>query len=353
MKIEKGINQPNPICSIQIQTSITGFGIIRLAVPIMKMLTKKEAIELMPSIVDNEASEDEKVAFFKYIQKDSSIKKKYQSLLLVKQLLKTKYSRKQAPDHLKEKIAGIIEDMEWEKEQKSKVDNSSSYLGSEITFEESDYKEHSGNRSNPIFKLLKPARYLIAASVLFIFSLLTIEFLDHMSSDRVFVRNSVEYTALTHFRTGSHIDASLASFKPESMEHASQLLQEKMAYSPRMPKIEGANLRSIVQTTFAQGHEVPVLDFYQEGIDEAIHIFAFKIGEFDDPRMMSRDPEAVKKCKTYDDYHIKNFNGKHVVSWKWGDYWYTAVSNHDGNDLVALLEPTGTIPGQESDGSGW
>ncbi len=318
----------------------------------MMKLTKKEAIELISSIVDNEASEDEKVAFFKYIQKDSAVKKKYESLLFIKQLLKTKYSREQAPKHLKEKISGIIDDMQWEKEQQSKVDNSSSYLRSESTFEENGYKESSGNRTNPIFKLLKPARYLVAASVLFIFSLLTIEFLDHMSSDRVFVRNSVEYTALSHFRTGSHIEASLASFKPESMEHASQLLQEKMAYSPRMPKIEGASLRSIVQTTFAQGHEVPVLDFYQAGIDEAIHIFAFKVGEFDDPRMMNRDPEAVEKCKTYDDYHIKNINGKHIVSWKWGEYWYTAVSNHNGNDLVALLEPTGTIPGQQSDGSG-
>lgn len=319
----------------------------------MMKLTKKEAIELISSIVDNEASEDERVAFFKFIQKDSAVKNKYESLLLIKQLLKTKYSRKQAPNHLKEKIAGIIDDMEWEKEQQSKVDNSSSYLGSEGTFEESGYKEPTANRTNPIFKLLKPARYLVAASVIFIFSLLTIEFLDHMSSDRVFVRNSVEYTALTHFRTGSHIEASLASFKPESMEHASQLLEEKMAYSPRMPKIEGASLRSIVQTTFAKGHDVPVLDFYQAGIDESIHIFAFKVGEFDDPRMMNRDPEAVKKCKTYDDYHIKNINGKHIVSWKWGEYWYTAVSNHNGNDLIALLEPTGTVPGQESDGSDW
>lgn len=319
----------------------------------MKKLSKKEAIELMPSIVDNEATEDETVAFFKYIQNDSAVKKKYESLLLVKQLLKTKYSRKQAPDHLKDKIAGIIEDMEWEKEEESKVDNSSSYLGSDSSFEQSGYKEPSDKRRNPIFKLIKPARYLVAASVIFIFSLLTVEFLDHMSSDRVFERNSVEYTALNHFRTGSHIDASLASFKPESMQHASQLLEENMSYSPRMPRIEGADLRSIVHTTFSQGHEVPVLDFYQAGIDEAIHIFAFKIGEFDDPRMMNRDPEAVKKCKTYDDYHIKDFNGKHVVSWKWGDYWYTAVSNHNGNDLVALLEPTGTIPGQESSGSAW
>ena len=319
----------------------------------MKKLSKKEAIELMPLVVDNEVSEDEKVAFFKYIQTDSEVKKKYESLLFVKQLLKTKYSRENAPDHLKDKIAGIIEDMEWEKEEKSKVDNSSSYVGSDRAVGKSTYTEQSPKRKNPVFKLLKPARYLVAASVLFIFSLLTIEFLDQMSGDRVFVRNSVEYAALNHFRTGSHIEASLASFKPESFEHAEQLLQEKMSYSPRLPKIEGADLRSILQTTFVEGHEVPVLDFYQAGIDESIHVFAFKIGEFDDPGMVYRDPEAVKKCKSYEDYHVKNIKGKHVVSWKWGDYWYTAVSNHNGNDLIALVEPTGVPPSEQQGSSSW
>jgi len=320
----------------------------------MKKLTKKEAIELMPFVVDNEASEQEKIAFFKYIQTDSEVKKKYESLLFVKQLLKTKYSRENAPDHLKDKIAGIIEDMEWEKDQESKVDNSSSYYGSDKTFNDSEgYKENPPENKSPILKLLKPARYLAAASVIFIFSLLTIEFLEHMSSDRFYNQNSLEYVALNHFKTGSHIEASIASFSPESFDHASQLLEERMSYSPRLPKIKGADLRSIVHTTFTNGHNVPVLDFYQAGLDESIHIFAFKVGEFDDPGMIARDPEAVKNCKTYDDYHVKNINGKHVVSWKWGDYWYTAVSNHNGNDLIALVEPTGLPPGQESNESSW
>lgn len=319
----------------------------------MKKLTKKEAVKLMPLVVDNEASEDEKVAFLKFIQENPEIKKKYESLLFVKQLLKTKYSRDSAPEQLKDKIAGIIDDMEWERKQKSNIDNNTSYVKSETTFDNSDYSKSAAKDSSVILKLLKPARYLIAASVIFIFSLLTIEFLDKMSSDRIYNQNTLERVALNHFSTGSHVEASLASFKPESYDHASELLEEKMSYSPRLPKIKGANLRSIVQTTFTEGHTVPVFDFYQEGINEAIHVFAFKINEFNDPDMLPRDPEAVKNCKTYDDYHIKNINGKHVVSWKWGDYWYTAVSNHNGNDLIALVEPTGLSPGQESNGSGW
>lgn len=318
----------------------------------MKKLTKKEAIELMPAVVDNEASEDEKVAFFKYIQEDSEVKKKYESLLFIKQLLKTKYSPKKAPDSLKQKVSDMLEDLEWEEEQESKVDSGSSVVGQSESVGAGYEHENKKEEANTFFKLLKPLRYVAAASVIFIFSLLTIEFLDKMSGDKILNRQGVEYVALNHFQTGSHIEASLASFKPQSSDHASELLQEEMSYSPRLPKIQGADLRSILKTDFSKGHTVPVFDFYQAGLDESIHIFAFKIGEFDDPQMAKRDPEAVKVCQTYDDYHIKEINGKHVVSWKWGEYWYTAVSNHNGNDLIALVEAEATVP-DGSNSSGW
>lgn len=319
----------------------------------MKKLNKKEAIQLLPFIVDNEASEEDKLAFFKYIQTDQKIRKKYESLLFVKRLLKTKYSREDAPDRLKKKISGIIEDMEWEKEQESKVDNTSSYLGDSSSFSTDTFKDQSNDSSTSFLKLLKPARYLVAASVIFIFSLLTIELLERMSGERIYNQQSVERVALNHFTTGSHIEASLASYQPVSFDHASQLLEEQMAYSPRLPQIKGASLRSIVHTTFFENHTIPVFEFYQSEIDESIHIFAFKIGEFDDPGMVVRDPEAVENCKGYDDYHIKEIKNKHIVSWKWGDYWYTAVSNHNGKDLIALVEPTFTQDEKSTGSSSW
>lgn len=306
----------------------------------MKKLTRKKALELIPLIVDGEASEQEKNAFFSYIQTDNKVKKKYESLLFLKQLIKTKYSREKTPDHLRNKITGIIRDMEWEQEQHAKVDNSKSYLNQRVTSHSYQESEQENGSENVLFKFLKPARYLAAAAVIFIFSLLTIELLEQVSSDTLFTNDSVEQLALDHFSTGDHIEASVSSFQPSSFNHATELLQEQMSYSPRLPDIKGAELRRIFHTSFSENYTIPVLEFYQPDIDETIHVFAFKIDELKDNRMVKRDPEAIKLCKTYEDYHIKEIKGKHVVSWKWGEYWYTAVSNHNGNDLVALVEPT-------------
>lgn len=317
----------------------------------MKKLNRKQALDLLPLVVDNEASENQKKAFFNYIQGDAKVKKKYESLLYVKQLLKTKYSREKAPDHLKDKISGILEDLEWEKEQHSKVDNPSENIRQPKTPKQSAYtstrSEHTGNRV--LKHLAKPARYLIAASVIFIFSLLTIEFLEQLSADRILRNVSVEQVALTHFSTGSHKEASFASFQPASLDHASRLLEDEMSYNPRLPEVRGATLRTIYHSPFSGEYSVPVLEFYQEDINETIHVFAFKVDDLEDKRAIRRDEEAVKLCKTYDDYHIKEIEGKHVVSWKWGDYWYTAVSNHNGKDLISLIDPVE----DESGSGGW
>jgi hypothetical protein len=34
---------------------------------------------------------------------------------------------------------------------------------------------------------------------------------------------------------------------------------------------------------------------------------------------------------------VADIQGKHVVSWQWQDTWYTAVSNHSGDVIAAML----------------
>lgn len=318
----------------------------------MKKLTKEKALILIPLIVDNEASENDKLAFFRYIQNDDEVRKKYESLIFVKQLLKTKYSPEKAPDHVKKRVLEMIEDMKWEHEEKSKVDNNSLSVKEKSVAGTDQYQHESDTVPSPLFNIMKPMRYLVAATVIFIFSLLTIEFLKKTSTDH-FQRNyDIEEVALSHINTGNHLTSSLASYQPISLNHASEILKDEMSHQLRLPSIDGANLRRVFQITFADGYTTPVLEFFQKGINETVHVFAFRLNDLEKEGKMIRDPEAVKLCKTFNDYHIKEINDKHVVSWKWGEYWYTAISNHNGDDLIALLEPTGSDwENEENDGN--
>lgn len=321
----------------------------------MKKLTRQKALHLLPLIVDNEASEEEKTAFYRYIQSDEEVRKKYESLIFFKQLLKTKYSPEKAPDHLKNKISEIIEDMKWEQAEHSKVDNTTSSVSEKSASEAK--RVRSVNEPSAHFSVKKTGRYLAAAVVLLIISILTTELLDKTSSNN-FYADGIEEMALSHFNSEDQSSTSVVSFRPESFRHASQLLNDEMSHQPRLPEINGASLRRVIYTTFFEGFKTPVLEFYQDEIDETVHVFAFRLDDLKKEYKMKRDPEAVKSCNTNDDYHIKEIDGKHVVSWKWGDYWYTAVSNHDGDDLIALVQPLNPNPendynNDEDEGSRW
>jgi hypothetical protein len=81
-----------------------------------------------------------------------------------------------------------------------------------------------------------------------------------------------------------------------------------------------------------------VLTYATADATDLIHIFVFKVDRMDDGISLQRDPDAVAKCSTDPDaVHVADIQGKHVVSWQWQDTWYTAVSNHSGDVIAAML----------------
>ncbi len=300
-------------------------------------LTKKQALNLIASIIDGEATETESHAFFNYIKKDDTVRKQYESLKIVRELVKKNYKREKAPDHLKTKITELIADLEWEKKLSFRIDNSPNSI-KDVSKDRISNSSSASNR-NTIFKLLKPLRYVAAAAVIFFFSLITIELLERTSTGQLPVYQSLEEIVFTHFQNSDEFNGVLVSVTPDDINHASEYLEAQLSYFPRMPVFDGAEITEVIYSNFMGNYDVPILKFHQEEIDENIYVFAFKLDELKKEKSIKRDSEAVKHCQTYGDYHIREVNGKHIVSWKWGDYWYAAVSNHNGNDVIAMVEP--------------
>lgn len=296
----------------------------------MKRLTKKQAIDLIPAIVDHEATKPEQSAFFKFIESDSDVKRQYESSLRIKKLLSEKCPRAEAPERLKHRVLSIIEGEEIN--QPSSPDSDSSFSI------HPPQKKTNGRGLHSLFSVQPALRYISAAAVILILTLLTVELLDRTSfhaSEETFV---VENYAAQHFinASGRFIDPH---FSTSSTEAAENFLRDQHGIELTVPVIEGAEFAGIVMSDFLEGFKTPLFEYRQADIGEIIYIFSFEMNRLDTLQHIIRDENAAKKCKLREDFHVLEVDNHHVVSWLWNDVWYAAISNHDGYDLASLIDP--------------
>lgn len=145
-----------------------------------------------------------------------------------------------------------------------------------------------------------------------------------------------------HFASIAFVDHNGGYIKPtweiNQNDKAEAAIANVFSYKVHVPEIKGATFMGIVDMEDKQGNHMPMLEYCQEDIQEFIYLFAFDMSKPNQPAH-KRLREAIFNCRSQTDYHVAELAGKHVVSWKWDDTWYSAVSNHNGNDLAALVGP--------------
>jgi hypothetical protein len=147
----------------------------------------------------------------------------------------------------------------------------------------------------------------------------------------------VEAHAWRHFNSGM-VEASLVDLPEPSTSVAKAVILEKMGMDVTVPDLNGASFVGVHNVDFVEGFETPVLTYAAGSESDLIHIFVFKVDQMDDGIALQRDPDAIAKCSTDPTaVHVADIQGKHVVSWQWQDTWYTAVSNHSGDVIAAML----------------
>ncbi len=85
-------------------------------------LTENEALQILPAVVDNEASQDERDAFLDFMSKSVKVQKEYKDALLIKKLLAKKLQRKPAPEHLKKTIYQKLREIDANTSMYSDID---------------------------------------------------------------------------------------------------------------------------------------------------------------------------------------------------------------------------------------
>jgi hypothetical protein len=296
----------------------------------MKSLTYQEALLLLPAVVDGEATENEKAAFFDFIKYHQGIREEYESALLVKHILKNKLPRHKAPDHLKE---SIIENIRTIGSGKRPDKPNEIAAGLKLRYlkqnTESDVSNHYG----------LGFRYLTAAAVVLVITLAVLRLLDQTTADTSTAESIiVENIAAHHFQLtgGQFIEPYRAT---ATVTEAENYLAEQFDINLTVPPITGAKFAGIVFAEFVENYRTPLLEYVQEEIGETIYIFVFDLADIDAHENLKRHDEAVKNCIYSHDFYVTEIDQYHVVSWLWDNNWYTAISNHNGYDLASLIVP--------------
>lgn len=290
-------------------------------------LTKKEAFNLISAVIDNEVSHEERKAFMEFIEKDDEVRREYQSIKKVKSLVSSRCPYAAAPDSLKEFARNISrEESEYEKEvpvyDKPCINPGRQLSNFEYVDRSHNYRQKVG--------------YSVAAGLLLIAAIWSFFSFYGFTDDSQEIYDIEEYV-YQHFQKheGQSISPNIAT---ASLGSAEMRLAQDYDMPMTVPDLDRAELKGISYVNFVPNFKTPIIEYYLPSEDQYIHIFAFRLDKLKKFKKLARNQEAVKKCDKPNDYYIHEVNNKHVVSWKWNDIWYTAVSNHNGDTLASLVK---------------
>lgn len=290
----------------------------------MSSIDRNQALLLIPAIVDGEASESEREAFFDFIKENPEIEKEYKNALFVKQQLKKNLKRFSCPDHLKENVLNTIEEL---KKSEQQIDR--------------ELSENVNKSSDNILWHYtgKYIRYVAAAAVILFITLLTLQLLNKTDYNTQYSNTvMIEQAAAGHFLSAGGQLPTL-DFNTTSISEAKQYLRDHHGMGAEIPEIEGATFMGMAVGPFIGEYSTPVLAYTQEEISENIYLFVFDMNQVRSMQNIARHSEAAEHCKQPKDYYVAEVENHHVVSWLWDNYWYSAVSNHNGDDLASLVKP--------------
>lgn len=293
-------------------------------------LTKEEAIKLITAIVDDEASAEERQAFMEYIEHDDEVRREYESVKRIKSIISSRCPHKKAPDSLKQYLKDLCRHGAPAEESEVPIYDKPC-IGPAAQQEDLKDEEHFTSENFYRWIFAAAAGFLIVAAIWGFYNIY------EPSAENREIYNLEEY-AYEHYQKneGKLVSPNIATANLGSAENR---MAQDYDMPMTIPELENAEFKGIAYIDFVPNFKAPMLEYYLSDEDQYIYIFAFQLDKLKKFGQLTRHQEAVKQCDKPNDFFVRDVNGKHVVSWKWNDVWYAAISNHNGNRLASLVKP--------------
>jgi hypothetical protein len=311
-------------------------------------LTRSEALELITPIVDGEATEDEELAFYAYAQKDPTVLLELQREHKLKSLIVSKCKRAAAPPSLHKWVA----QNKYEQARNSKYqhfinDPIDGRKKGEIDFEQilNEKRElpEIQIHPNPIIRLQQRTwaiTTIAAAILLMIIYTVTLSWDRAAPSPNTNIRAAsinVSQQTYNHFIQSAG-QLYIPTYSTTNQSEAINWVRKQLELGISVPEIQSATFKGVYLADFDTNFKTPLLE-YEGQAGESIFVFVFSEDRLTQSGRLTRTPKAVESCSTSTTYYIEDIQGKHVVSWRWGNNWYSAISNYNGDQLATMVEP--------------
>jgi hypothetical protein len=292
---------------------------------------REELLELVTAVIDGEASEAEIERFRRAAESDTSLNLAFERERKVKNLIATRCKRAKVPDHIPVKIRALIS-AELQSQALASSLNRADAQPSPIRSDNDPRNDTLQLHNNDVNRRTNVTfyRFMAIAAVFLLAALLYLY--QGTAVPESYIVEDLVYEHYNH-HGGNLLPVTFAS---ESTAHAEEILNQDYNLRLTVPELKGARFSGVVYAEFTSNFHTPLLEYTVDDGDH-IYVFAFCMDELNKFSVLERDGLAVNRITDINDVHIKEIGGKHVVSWKWHDVWYSAISNHDGETIAAML----------------
>lgn len=271
--------------------------------------------ELISAFIDNELSSSERDSLTKEAETNKEIADEIERQKKFKQFILTKVKRVPLPNDSRQRImSALAEEMSKSSELTNRIEPTPTPI----------------SRLNK--KVSQPRPWLLVAAILLLSALI---YLSRTNSTTLDDFKSVEFVSYQHFQNHSGSFVGKA-YGIETTQQAIDFLKEHYSCDITVPELNGAQFAGVLYADFHDGFHTPLLS-YKVAEDDFIYIFAFELKHLNNLTDLKREPNAVNAIIRHNDVFTVTFNEHDVLSWKWGDVWYSAVSKHKGNMIAAML----------------